>query len=278
MPFRPPPREALASVDMAEKASYESECRVVEGVVSSRNQCGWPRSADYDVHCFALANWRFLDEALVGKEMTLLRPVPKSSGNEPRSENIFERFPAYSVQRFLVLLDKDHTRAILAEVLKPEDADGSLHRFSERLRTPVVVSTKHFGDCVMDPLTGLFETTAKWNRRNVKLSLGPDSDGGIAGAIQTAEALWDRQAAWKRQIDDFAVTKLMPLKNESWLDDGEPDVKAADFKKRMKLLSVSVAADGEFSFWHADGDLFAGHAILVSGTLKNGPTDADIPG
>jgi len=46
----------------------------------------------------------------------------------------------------------------------------------------------------------------------------------------------------------------------------------------MKLESISVDADGEFTFSHADGGLFWGHSIQIAGNLKEGPNDADIPG
>jgi hypothetical protein len=55
-------------------------------------------------------------------------------------------------------------------------------------------------------------------------------------------------------------------------------VTPVDFQKQMKLQSINVAGDGRFEFWHHDGDLFWGHAIQISGTLKDGLTDADIPG
>ena len=69
-----------------------------------------------------------------------------------------------------------------------------------------------------------------------------------------------------------------PLKNRTWVEEGEKKVTAAQFRKRMKLESVSFYPDGSLEFCHDDGDLFWGHTILVSGTLRRGPTDADIPG
>ena len=89
---------------------------------------------------------------------------------------------------------------------------------------------------------------------------------------------WADQAGWKRKVDEFAVAELLPLKNRSWLDDGEAELTPKQFKSRMKLMSVSVAEDGRFEFWHNDGDLFWGHSIQLCGTLKEGLNAADIPG
>ena len=130
----------------------------------------------------------------------------------------------------------------------------------------------------MNPLLGWFEGRAKWNRKNVELHLEPGEDSGIADAIKTAESLWADQAAWKRRVDEFAVEQLLPLKNESWLGEDEREITPADFKKKMKLKSINVDGDGRFEFWHDDGGLFWGHSIQVSGTLKDGLTDVDVPG
>jgi hypothetical protein len=46
----------------------------------------------------------------------------------------------------------------------------------------------------------------------------------------------------------------------------------------LKLESITVYPDDSFEFWHNDGDLFWGHSILVSGSLSEGPTDAEVPG
>ena len=46
----------------------------------------------------------------------------------------------------------------------------------------------------------------------------------------------------------------------------------------MTLESIVFGPGGSFEFYHNDGDLFAGHCILVRGSVEEGPTDADIPG
>lgn len=46
----------------------------------------------------------------------------------------------------------------------------------------------------------------------------------------------------------------------------------------MKLESISIQPNGEFEFWHNDGDLFYGHSIQISGSLEKGLTHSDIPG
>jgi hypothetical protein len=275
--FMPPPRESLAEVDVA-KVAYDDRCIVIEGVVSPAGQGARPGPTDgYDVHIFSFAAWRRLGESLVERKLTLLRPEPPSRALK-REDDVLQQFPPCSIQRFSVLLSKDNTRAVVEEVLTIERPDQELLLFSDRLRQPVVISTEQFGDLLLNREVDWFEGKIDWNGETVIINLEKGEDGGIDAAIQTANVLLSDQATWKRRIDEFAVTELLPLKNESWLDDGEVKLTAKDFKTRMELLSITVGDDGRFEFWHDDGELFCGHSIQIKGNLEDGPTDADIPG
>lgn len=264
-------RDALVKVETAKGVSYEEECRVIEGVIAPGHQSG----SGPDVHFFAFADWRFPGGPLVGRELTLLRRVPPSPDGRSFDSKHFEAFPDYSIQRFSVLLSEDHRRAVVEKVLTADRRDKTLRQLSERLQEPVLVSTRRFGDLVLNRKLHWFEGKAKWNRHEVMLYLEPDEDGGIAGAIKTAESLWADQAAWKRKVEQFAVDHLLETKNDGWLADGERELTPAAFKRAMKLQSIHVYPDGGIEFWD-DGSLFGYHAIHIHGTLKDGLTDVGV--
>jgi len=217
--------------------------------------------------------------ATVDRELTLLRPVPPAilSGKK-RDDNIFDRCPAYSVQQLSVLLSKDQTRAVVEKILTSEGPDQELLSFAEALRKPVVICTEHFGNLSLSREFDWFEGKRKWNRRLTDVVFTKSADGSIEDAIKTAETLWADEAGWKQRADDYAVEKLLPLKNASWLEDNDVEVTSNEFKARMKLVSITVEGKGRFTFWHEDGDLFWGHSIEIRGTLEVGLIDADIPG
>jgi len=96
--------------------------------------------------------------------------------------------------------------------------------------------------------------------------------------VATGEAVCRDLSEWRKRVEDFAVEKLRPLKNKSWLEENEDEVTVEQFKSRMTLESVSFYPSGEFEFMYTDGDLFWGHWIQVTGTHSEGPTHADIPG
>jgi hypothetical protein len=272
---RRPARESLPAVDVAKGVVYEDRCCIVEGVVSPEVQGGSERRGQsYAVHIFTFADWRRAGEPLVGHELVLLRRVPCGR----LQEDLLERFPAFSVQRLSALLSKDGRRAVVARVLAQGEPDARLRSVAERLREPVMVPTRRFGRIALDRSIGWFEGKASWNGRMVAVRFKTDGKDGVEGAVRTAETLWDDQAAWKRKVDDFALRKLLPLKNGAWRDDGEARLTPAAFKKRMKLKSLSVDGDGRFEFWHDDGNLFGGHSIQIVGSLPKGLTRADLPG
>ena len=82
--------------------------------------------------------------------------------------------------------------------------------------------------------------------------------------------LFGAQAEWGRQLRDYAVEVILPFKNENWPDEDLPPVTAEQLEAAMKLLSISVSPDGDFSFFHQDGGLFGEHSIDILGTLEGG--------
>jgi hypothetical protein len=76
-------------------------------------------------------------------------------------------------------------------------------------------------------------------------------------------------------MKDYAVKKLLRVKNEDWREDGEIKVIKEELKNTMKLQYISVEPDGDLYFGYDDGGLFDGHEISVYGNLSKGPTGCD---
>ena len=86
-----------------------------------------------------------------------------------------------------------------------------------------------------------------------------DEEGGSPkSSLKTQDALYSDYSNWSKKIKDYAVLELLELKNENWLMDGQEELIASDFISTMKLESITAYPDGEFEFWHNDGDLFWG--------------------
>jgi hypothetical protein len=270
-PFIPSNITSLADVDKA-NVSYEKECAVVQGIVSPSGQGGWfGRDGTYQVHCFTFAAWRHAGGPVVKSDLTILRPVALGT-------SLFGDFPEYSVHRISALLCVDRTRAIFEKSLPLDETDEELVGVGNDLRKPVVISTARFGDLLLDRGLNRFEGKADWNGKQISVSLDMHNATSVDSALKTAEVLWSNQSHWKRDVDDLAVKKLLSIMNNNWLEAGESPKTAAEFIDTMELESITVCANGSFSFWHKDGGMFWGHAIEVRGNVTGGLIDAGIAG
>jgi Uncharacterized protein conserved in bacteria (DUF2262) len=69
----------------------------------------------------------------------------------------------------------------------------------------------------------------------------------------------------------------LPLKNERWLERGEPPVSRPEFIERLRLSSVSVHDDDAVEVFFSDGGLFGGHFLIV--TIEDGkPGEVSLAG
>jgi hypothetical protein len=169
-----------------------------------------------------------------------------------------------------------------AELIVLEDGhldptDPFVLRANERAK-PKMREHSRFGTLVFDPRVDWYSGRARWGAVEVDINVSATEDAEIDRALEVAEQLWRDQASWDRRIREFAVRKLLPMKNKTWLDEDERELTQDQFEARMTLESITVDPDGGFDFMHADGDLFWGHAIEVTGNLKDGPTGAHTPG
>jgi len=269
--FTPPGIESLADIDTAD-ASYESECVVIDGVVSPSSQGGWSGENDgYKVHCFSFAAWRRPGDDIVKRDLTILRPVPPGG-------DYWSDFPKHSIQRISVLLSTDGTRAVFERALPVGSPDEELQKIASELQKPVVFPAKQFGDLVLDRSIDWFEGETQWNGQTIRITFLAVDDTVSDEDLKIAEALWSDQAGWKKRIAEYIVKELLELKNDAWLDEDESELTAEQFLAAIELTSITISYDGEFEFWYDDGDLFWGHSISVSGNLKEGLTDAGIQG
>jgi hypothetical protein len=245
-----------------------------------------------------LVDWKGGDEDDDGEQCTLAftfrcwkippgpmktRPLSISiTTSRQQYDSLWERVQSNTVVRIRARVVADSAigtpQAELLEFLGPDNSDLELKQVAIELEKPVIHQDYQFGQLKLDRRVNWYTVEAEWNGTIVALNLSLDDSGTVDATLQTARALWKNQKEWTKRIEDYAVQELLPLKNESWLDEDEAELTADQFKARMALESVTVASDGSFDFWHNDGNLFCGHSIQISGNLSEGPTDADIPG
>jgi hypothetical protein len=156
--------------------------------------------------------------------------------------------------------------------------DRELNNVRNELLTPVRIDTPHFGVLELDRRFGDYVGQINWCGSNITLNLSCSDPKAPDAALAVAEALFSARENWSTHVKEFAADRLLSLKNDNWLQDDESELSRGEFISRMTLKEISIDESGSFTFWHADGDLFWGHTISVSGDITEGLKDADIPG
>lgn len=272
--YRPAGLDSLADLDRA-GVPYEETPVLLEGVIAEGSGSGSSRET-CDVQMLTIAAYRVPGEPL--QEAMLLVLLPVESGHLFRDE-----FPPYSFWRLNVVRTIPAVRATRGDraILlswEPCESDDELDAFASSMRAPKVFRSPLLGDLTLDRSIDRFEGSAEWNGEPIQVSVDPDETGSPETALKTADVLWSDQPGWKRRIEEFAVSQLLELFNDTWRDEEDSEHTAEQFVARMDLASVSLTPDGEFEFWYDDGDLFARHSIYVRGNLEEGPLDASIAG
>ena len=250
----------------------------VIGIVDATGSGGGRgRGDDLWTLSFAFAAWHLEDSEVRTDRLSIQRQV-----SDDELKQHMDRIKPYKILRARIHLaeatESGKAHGLLIDNADILESDESLNEWVIRLQEPVTLEDELFGKLTLNKRVNWYEAEAMWNGLHVKIQLSVNEQDDAGESLKTAHALWQSQDEWDQRIHDFAVQKLLPLKNDTWLDDDELEVTADQFKDRMTLEAVTVYSDGSFAFWHNDGDLFFGHAIMIKGTLSDGPTDADIPG
>jgi len=261
----------LAALDEAECAYNDSLTEIV-GVVGVRAQGGSVGEL-YDIWSFSFAAWRHIAGELRCSELYVMRRVSKDG----KSEDEFNRFPEGTVHRLRVLLSADETRAVLCEVVAKNLVDEELLEVLRELQQPVIIESALLGPLTLDRRIDRFEGNAAWNGNRISVRLDAEGDLNIEDQLETAKELFENAADWDAKVRAFVIEDKLELAND-WRYEDDPPITEEEFLRRMTLNSIVIERDGGFEFWHDDGDLFAGHAIVVRGSLTDGITDSDIPG
>ena len=248
---------------------------VVLGVVAPGGVSGSQLKGQAWTYRLKLAAWRRVsDTEPVAKALTVSKSVSKTELDE-LMRGVF----SYAVVRVRVVLGSDGN-AELVDLLDKAADDPELRRRSEELQVPVTIEVAPYGTFTFDRSTEWWQADTLWLGTVIQLTLSCGLEDDIGSLRSTADALWTDQAGWDARIRAKAVEELLELAND-WAeqeDENAARIDSDEFARRITLESVAIEDDGSFVYWFADGDLFWGHSIAVSGTLAGGPDDATMQG
>ena len=204
--------------------------------------------------------------------------VLSTIGDEQLLEVLRRRVRPDFIIKFRGRVSEDGKRLLLLGLPAP-GFDPDLKAILEEQKKPVTFWEEGLGTFTLNRQVDWFETEVDW--LGGQISLVFDAGEDRADTLQNAKALLADAASWDKRVREYAAGDLLVSAND-WaeqLEDEEPqEITREQFMERMELESIEIRADGSFEFWFADGDMFYGHSIHVSGDMENGPDDASMEG
>ncbi|MCI0764202.1 DUF2262 domain-containing protein [Bacillus sp. TL12] len=181
-----------------------------------------------------------------------------------------------------LLVRREENAMMLVQVLDKTYEDNELEKILQDSMKPVYYQDKILGEFTLEKTVELFEKQISWVGEECSLSFDWNKDEQIMqDALKTAYILFEGQNEWDRKMKLFAATELLELANEWLQDDDEKTVDEITqemFINLMKLESISVYPDGDFTIYFSDGDMFWGHCIVVDGNINGTFNSAEIAG
>lgn len=170
---------------------------------------------------------------------------------------------------------------LVVDILEEDAACPELEEMLIEYRKPVVLQDDVLGELTYDKLLKSFEGNIAWLRGKIHISLYVDKDNksGITKAKKLLKTMVLEQEKWDADLRGFAAKELTKLACE-WAESDEEAalITEESFAKRISLSLLWVTAGGSFTAYLDDDELFFGHSITVSGSLKKGMISAKIEG
>lgn len=193
-----------------------------------------------------------------------------------------QRTPPDFIIKFRARMALDGGRLLLLNLPEP-GFDPDLKAILEEQKKPESTYVDGLGTFVFNRQVEWYEAEVDWLEGKVRLDFDQGPAEEMKAAQETAKALLADAAGWDARVRAYAAQELLALANQWAADggeeDGEPEELTAEtFMARMEPDAIQVDGDGGFEFWFNDGEMFWGHSIRVSGSLTDGPTDAQMEG
>lgn len=169
----------------------------------------------------------------------------------------------------------------LVDVIEKNAQSPELEEILAEYKKPIIIEDDILGELLYDRTINSFEGHIPWLDKNIDISLDVDKENksGITKARKAIKEMFGDSKRWDTDMRTFAAVKLLDLARD-WCESEEEAAKITEesFAKRITIESISMTSGGSFSAYFNDNDIFAGHCIIVSGSLKKGITSASMGG
>ena len=269
--------------------TFEDEAREILVLLADGGGAG-KRSGFWDVSHYFIAYVDCQTGALHTGDGRIVYPV---SDEEHDAGGILDRFRREGVYRLKARKKIPHevpegvtassqNQFLIVEVLEEDAPSPALEEVLAEYLRPVVVVDEVLGELTLDKDLDMFEGEVLWRGEQICVSLEVDAanEDTWADARRAMKTMLADQERWDRDMRAFAARELTALACE-WRDSADeevPEITEESFTRRIKLSSIVMDADGSFSAYFDDDDMFFGHCVTAYGTLTDGVTAANMEG
>ena len=269
--------------------TFEDEAREILVLLAGGGGAG-KRNGFWDVSHYFIAYVDCQTGALHTGDGRIVYPV---SDEEHDAGGILDRFRREGVYRLKARKKIPHevpegvtassqNQFLIVEVLEEDAPSPALEEVLAEYLRPVVVVDEVLGELTLDKDLDMFEGEVLWRGEQICLSLEVDAadENTWADAMRAMKTMLADQERWDRDMRAFAARELTELACE-WresADEEVPEITEESFAQRIELRTIAMDADGSFSAYFDDDDMFFGHCVTAYGTLTDGVTAANMEG
>ena len=269
--------------------TFEDEAREILVLLAGGGGAG-KRSGFWDVSHYFIAYVDCQTGALHTGDGRIVYPV---SDEEHDAGGILDRFRREGVYRLKARKKIPHevpegvtassqNQFLIVEVREEDAPSPALEEVLAEYLRPVVVVDEVLGELTLDKDLDMFEGEVLWRGEQICVSLEVDAanEDTWADARRAMKTMLADQERWDRDMRAFAARELTELACE-WresADEEVPEITEESFAQRIELRTIAMDADGSFSAYFDDDDMFFGHCVTAYGTLTDGVTAANMEG
>ena len=269
--------------------TFEDEGREILVLLAGGSGAG-KRNGFWDVSHYFIAYVDCQTGALHTGDGRIVYPV---SDEESDAGGILDRFRREAVYRLKARKRIPHkipegvtassqNQFLIVEVLEEDAPCPALEEVLAEYRRPVVLNDEELGELSLDKDLDTFEGEILWCGEQIFMVLEVDAadEGTWADARRAMKVMLAEQDRWDRDMRASAARELTELACE-WresADEEVPEITEESFARRIELRSIAMDADGSFSAYFDDDDMFFGHCVTAYGTLTDGVTAANMEG
>ena len=269
--------------------TFEDEVREILVLLAGGGGAG-KRNGFWDVSHYFIAYVDCQTGALHTGDGRIVYPV---SDEEHDAGGILDRFRREAVYRLKARKKIPHkvpegvtassqNEFLIVEVLEEDPLCPALEEVLDEYRRPVVVTDEVLGELTLDKDLDMFEGEVPWCGEQICLSLEVDvaNENTWADAVRAMKEMLAEQDRWDCDMRASAARELTELACE-WrksADEEVPEITEESFARRIELRSIAMDADGSFSAYLDDDDMFFGHCVTAYGTLVDGVRTVNMEG